>query len=274
MKKQDSSEKGKLQSKTTISRFFGGLLASLSAGLSLGLVTPRIIFACASVPLVLTFIVAYRYKEPAIEDRLYSRIDANFEGSDIELNDDGSVVVQHRIRRLSALKIRLRQLVDTFKSPNILRPLSFLLLLMSTPSSSTSVFYYMTNRLNFSPFFLSMLSVLRHACGLLGAMLYRWKFRQTSMRKLFVITTLIITLFHGMQLILVTGTNEQLGISPKMFVLSSEAADAVIESLSLLPLLVFAAKLCPNGNEGSVYCSIIAATNLVRRRLSRKCTTF
>ena len=78
-----------------------------------------------------------------------------------------------------------------------------------------------------------MLSVLRHACGLLGAMLYRWKFRQTSMRKPFVITTLIITLFHGMQLILVTGTNEQLGISPKMFVLSSEAADAVIESFSL-----------------------------------------
>ena len=108
-----------------------------------------------------------------------------------------------------------------------------------------------------------MLGVTRHACGWLGAALYRLKFRETSLRKMFVCTTLIITVFSGLQIILVTGANEALGISAKVFVLTGEAMDAVVESLGLLPLLVLTAKLTPDGNEGSVYCSMIAATNLV-----------
>lgn len=266
VKKQASEEKGKLQSKTTMSRFIGGLLASIAAGVSLGYVTPRVIFACAAAPLLLTFGVAYRYREPTIDDQLYSRIDAEFEGSDIELNEDGTVRVQQRIRRMSALRIRLRRLIDAFKDPTIKRPLSFLLLLMCMPSSSTSVFYFMTQKLHFEPFFLSMLGVIRHACGWMGAAIYRAKFRQTSLRKMFVSTTLIITVFSGLQIILVTGANETLGISARAFVLSGEAMDAVVESLGLLPLLVLTAKLTPDGNEGSVYCSMIAATNLVCSR--------
>ena len=264
VKRQSATEKGKLQSKTTMARFAGALIASALSGVSLSIVQPRIVFACASAPLLLVFIVAYRFKEAPIDDTLYGRIDERFEGTDVEFEEDGSIQVQTRVLRFTALRIRLRRLVDTFKQPDMTRPLSFLLLLMCMPNCSTAMFYYMTEKLHFEPEFLSLLSVLRHGFGWCGAALYRLKFRTCNLRTIFIVTTLVIMVFHGSQLILVTGANEVMGIPAKAFVIGSDSADAVVESLGLLPMLVLAVKLTPSGNEGSVYCSIIAFTNLAR----------
>lgn len=264
VKRQSADEKGKLQSKTTMARFAGALVASALSGVSLSIVQPRVVFACASAPLLLVFIFAYRYKEAPIDDTLYGRIDERFEGTSVELEEDGTIHVQSRVLRLTALRIRLRRLVDTFRHPHMTRPLSFLLLLMCMPSCSTAMFYYMTEKLHFDPEFLSVLSVLRHACGWCGAALYRLKFRTCNLRTMFVVTTLVIMCFHSLQLVLVTGANEAMGIPAKAFVIGADSADAVVESLGMLPMLVLAVKLTPAGNEGSVYCSIIAFTNLAR----------
>ena len=279
---ESRTDAGKLQSITVGCRFGGALLASFFSGSALEWVSPRVVFAATSVPLMLMVgIVAVWFNEPPCTDPLYSHVRAerDFDGGSLMLESDSApCCIPHRqLSRRTALMLRLRRLMSGLRQPAVWRPTLFILLLNAMPSSSTVIFYFWTGttqralslphshpaaeRLHFSPAFLSLTNSLRHSFGMLGTLMYRRWFRHVPLRRMVLRTVLAITLLSAAQLILVTRLNVAMGMPDWLFVVSEDCVDSIVEALLLLPITVLAARLCPDGVEASMYASIISASN-------------
>jgi hypothetical protein len=60
---------------------------------------------------------------------------------------------------------------------------------------------------------------------------------------------------------LVTGVNRQLGISDEWFCLSDEILLTVLGRLSFMPVLVLAARICPEGVEATLFATLMSVCN-------------
>lgn len=64
-----------------------------------------------------------------------------------------------------------------------------------------------------------------------------------------------------MQVMLVLGINRQLGISDEWFCLSDEILLTVLGRLSFMPVLVLAARICPEGVEATLFATLMSICN-------------
>ena len=64
-----------------------------------------------------------------------------------------------------------------------------------------------------------------------------------------------------MQLVLVTGLNEKLGISNEIFCLGDEIVLTVLGRISFMPVLVLAARVCPEGVEATLFATLMSILN-------------
>ena len=258
---EDAENRGTLQSTNIMFRFLGATAASLASGSALEFVSPRLMFAVTSIPLIVVCVLAARWEEPPIRDTIYAQMTPDYDGIEITFENEGDSVHRHRISKMTAFRTRLRALSAALHNKRILGPLIFIFFINATPSSGAPVFFFLTEELHFSGYLLSMMSTIRHLAGAGGAWLYRKKFRHVPLKRMFIYTTLTITVLHTFVIILVTDTYKTLGIPALVFVVTDETLDSIVESLALLPMLVLAARLCPDGIEASVYASIISVSN-------------
>lgn len=63
------------------------------------------------------------------------------------------------------------------------------------------------------------------------------------------------------QLLLVSRMNLELGISDKVFALTDTAVLTVLGEVSFLPVLVLAAKICPEGVEATFFAALMSLFN-------------
>jgi len=63
------------------------------------------------------------------------------------------------------------------------------------------------------------------------------------------------------QMVLVTGLNRQLGISDELFVLGDSAILTTISQVCWMPVLVFAAQVCPEGVEATLFATLMSILN-------------
>jgi hypothetical protein len=63
------------------------------------------------------------------------------------------------------------------------------------------------------------------------------------------------------QLLLVTRANLRLGFSDVWFAVSDDVAGSFASQLSMMPLLVSAAAVCPKGDEGLLYAGLMSVSN-------------
>lgn len=63
------------------------------------------------------------------------------------------------------------------------------------------------------------------------------------------------------QLMLITGYNEKLGISNEVFALGDSALLTVLGQVSFMPVLVLAARLCPEGVEATLFATLMSLLN-------------
>jgi hypothetical protein len=64
-----------------------------------------------------------------------------------------------------------------------------------------------------------------------------------------------------LQVVLVTGANEQLGISNEYFCLADEIVLTVLGRISFMPVLVLAARICPEGVEATLFATLMSICN-------------
>lgn len=64
-----------------------------------------------------------------------------------------------------------------------------------------------------------------------------------------------------MQVILVTGLNQTFGISDEYFCLADEIVLTVLGRISFMPVLVLAARVCPEGVEATLFATLMSVCN-------------
>ncbi|CAA0823086.1 Folate-biopterin transporter 1- chloroplastic [Striga hermonthica] len=183
----------------------------------------------------------------------------------------GSLVGAYGVRGLNILldstacvgssKNSLIQLWDAVKQPNVFLPTLFIFLWQATPQSDSAMFYFITNKLGFTPEFLGRVKLVTSIASLVGVGFYNGFLKGVRLRKIFLVTTVIGSVLGMTQVILVTGLNRKFGISDEWFAIGDSLILTVLGQVSFMPVLVLAAKLCPEGMEATLFATLMSISN-------------
>ncbi|KAG9158385.1 hypothetical protein Leryth_013123 [Lithospermum erythrorhizon] len=153
------------------------------------------------------------------------------------------------------------QIWGTIKQPNVFLPTLFIFLWQATPQSDPAMFYFTTNKLHFSPEFMGRVKLVTSVASLIGVGLYNGFLKAVPLRKIFLATTLFGTALGMTQIFLVTGFNRQFGISDQWFAIGDSLILTVLGQASFMPVLVLAARLCPEGMEATLFATLMSISN-------------
>eukprot|EP00798_Chlamydomonas_sp_ICE-L_P015797 gene15797-21921_t len=148
---------------------------------------------------------------------------------------------------------RTAKLWETVKRPNILMPIIFVLMWQATPSSESAMFFFQTNELGFTAEFLGRVRLAGAVASLIGVALYNTTLKRVPLRKMLTWCMILGVLLGSTTLILVSGLNRQLGLSDQLFVLGDSVILTVLGQVSFMPILVLAARICPEASTTSSY---------------------
>ncbi|XP_073054401.1 folate-biopterin transporter 1, chloroplastic isoform X1 [Primulina eburnea] len=236
---ESQSTSGSLQSLCWGSSAFGGIVSSYFSGSLVGTYGVRFVFGLTAVLPLITSAVAVLVKEQPVLGS------ARGESSGFVQTSKHSMI----------------QLWDTVKQPNVFLPTVFIFLWQATPHSDSAMFYFTTNRLGFTPEFLGRVKLVTSVASLVGVGLYNGFLKSVPLRNIFLATTLIGTALGMTQVFLVTGLNRQFGISDEWFAIGDSLILTVLGQASFMPVLVLAAKLCPEGVEATLFATLMSICN-------------
>ena len=157
---------------------------------------------------------------------------------------------------------KLKELWDTFQNPAIFRPTMFIFLLNATPATGSVWFYFYTDVLHFSSTFMGTINVVGAVFSLAGVVLFGKYLAAMPFRPILIWSTIISTIFGLSQLLLVFRLNQGMGIPDGFFCLGESAILSVLGWINTMPVLVLAARLCPEGMEATMYALIMSISNL------------
>lgn len=157
---------------------------------------------------------------------------------------------------------QLKQLRQAVTSKQIWLPAAFIFLWQATPSADTAFFFFSTNELGFNPEFLGTVRLATSLAGLVGVWIFQRYLKSVPMRRIFLWTTLISTVLGLTSLILITHTNRSLGIDDRWFSLGDSLILTVAGRIAYMPVLVLAARLCPEGIEATLFALLMSVMNV------------
>ncbi|KAM7277968.1 hypothetical protein ACFE04_005102 [Oxalis oulophora] len=131
----------------------------------------------------------------------------------------------------------------------------------ATPHSDSAMFYFTTNQLGFTPEFLGRVKLVTSIASLIGVGLYNGFLKNVPLRKIFLATTVTGTALGMTQVFLVTGLNRKFGISDEWFAIGDSLILTVLGQASFMPVLVLAARLCPEGMEATLFATLMSISN-------------
>ncbi|EKX73832.1 conserved hypothetical protein [Theileria equi strain WA] len=115
------------------------------------------------------------------------------------------------------------------------------------------MFYFMTEKLHFEPELFGRFAAVQAIANIVGIYCYSKFCKQLNVRKLYVTTTYLVTLFCLMSVVLVKRWNVNMGIPDVAFILTDDSILEFFNEIHALPILVLSVRLCPQGIESSMY---------------------
>ncbi|KAG6393092.1 hypothetical protein SASPL_147322 [Salvia splendens] len=262
---------GSLQSLCWGSSAFGAIISSYLSGSLVGAYGVRFVFGLtALLPLITSAVAVLVREEPVLGP---SRV-LNFS--------------LDRSSFLESSKNTITQVWVAVKQPNVLLPTLFIFLWQATPQSDSAMFYFAllaldyshgfffailmvavnrdlstlrTNKLGFTPEFLGRVKLVTSIASLAGVGLYNGFLKSVPLQKIFLMTTLIGSALGLTQVLLVTGLNRQIGISDEWFAIGDSLVLTVLGQVSFMPVLVLAARICPDGMEATLFATLMPVSN-------------
>ncbi|PWA82284.1 major facilitator superfamily protein [Artemisia annua] len=238
---ETQSVSGSLQSLCWGSSAFGGIVSSYFSGSLVDAYGVRFVFGLTALLPLLTSAVAVLVKEQRFRGPLRGQ---GLSTSFIDTSKDSII-----------------ELWQAIKQPNVFLPTLFIFLWQATPHSESAMFYFTTNKLGFTPEFLGRVKLVTSIASLLGVGLYNGFLKNVPLRKIFLGTTVTGTALGLTQVILVTGLNRRFGISDEWFAIGDSLIITVLGQASFMPVLVLAARLCPEGMEATLFATLMSISN-------------
>ncbi|CAL5209671.1 unnamed protein product [Lathyrus oleraceus] len=241
---ESQSTSGSLQSLCWGSSAFGGIVSSYFSGSLLEAYGARFVFGVTALLPLLTSAVAVLVKE---QPTLGTATGQAFSFPQPEF--------------LESSKQSIIQLWVSVRQPSIFLPTLFIFLWQATPQSDSAMFYFNTNSLGFTPEFLGRVKLVTSIASLLGVGLYNGFLKNVPLRKIFLWTTIFGSALGMTQVFLVTGLNRKFGISDEWFAIGDSLILTVLSQASFMPVLVLAARLCPEGMEATLFATLMSVSN-------------
>ncbi|EFJ32934.1 hypothetical protein SELMODRAFT_84569 [Selaginella moellendorffii] len=222
---------GQLQSFAWLASAAGGLLGNLLSGLALSGMDFESMFTIFVMFLVCHLAIAFMVSEQSFGQR---KRDAG---------KGKAVDIPRQVSKLFGL----------VKSPEILLPLLWFMGSYAViPTLSGTIFYYQSQALKINPVYLGVAKMLGQAGLLAGSMLYERYLKPVPLRRLVGCVQILLSVCMLADIGLVNRINLQLGIPDHFYILGASAFVEAIGQFKILPFMVFFAKLCPAGCEGSL----------------------
>lgn len=157
---------------------------------------------------------------------------------------------------------QLGQLRQAVGRKSIWMPTVFLFLWQATPTAESAFFFFTTNELGFEPEFLGRVRLVTSLASLGGIWLFQRFLKAVPFRVIFGWSTVISAVLGLSTLILVTHANRSLGIDDRWFSMGDSLVLTVMGQIAYMPILVLAARLCPEGVEATLFALLMSVVNL------------
>ena len=229
----DPAIAGGLQSLCWGSAAIGGLISAYFSGSLLETMSPRDVFGIASVlPLAVGGMSLLINEEP-VRRKQYNNNDnmaiidgnpvpADIKESHIKIADTGSVDA------IQSIQTQISSIWETLQQPNIYKPILFLFLWKSTPTSEGAMLYFLTNDIGFGPEFLGRVRLVTAASSLLGVWLYNQYLRRVPIKDILLWTSLVSFPLGLTQLLLISHYNRELGIPDGAFIFGDDVISSIL----------------------------------------------
>ena len=171
----------------------------------------------------------------------------------------------HEDKNAAIIKVSVKKVISGIRqtlNPAILWSALFVFIWRATPNSGGSVSYYMIDVLEFDPEFFGRLSLIGHAMGIIGVLIFRKFLISVSLKKLLFWIIIASVVLSMPTLGLVYGWYEYLGMSPKMFAMADTFISGPLSEIAFLPLLVLIARVCPKGIEATMFALLASIMNI------------
>lgn len=255
---EPEGDAGSLQSFSWIASSIGAIISAYLSGYLLEHFGAKFVFEVTATLPLLVGMAAFAIADPPMSTIFITVPDPNA--------DPNLAKIQPTLSRNSqvwlSLKLNLTQLREAFTNKAIWLPAAFLFFWQATPSADTAFFYFTTNELKFNPEFLGTVKFFASWAGLLGVWLFQRFFRGVPTRTIFFWTTIVSTLLGLTSLLLVTHTNRLLGLDDRWFSLGDSLILTVAGRIAFMPVLVLAARLCPEGIEATLFALLMSVLNI------------
>ncbi|CAK9329105.1 unnamed protein product [Citrullus colocynthis] len=238
------SMSGSLQSLCWGSSAFGGIVSSYFSGSLVGSYGVRFVFGVTAVLPLMTSAVAVLVEE--------KRVCVPLNGPNLPSNGLGF---------LETSKQHIVSLWTAVRQPNVYLPTLFIFLWQATPQSDSAMFFFTTNKLGFTPEFLGRVKLVTSIASLVGVGLYNGFLKNVALRKVFLIMSIIGSALGMTQVFLITGLNRKFGISDEWFAIGDSLIITVLGQASFMPILVLAARICPEGMEATLFATLMSIFN-------------
>ncbi|KAL6763052.1 BT1 family-domain-containing protein [Haematococcus lacustris] len=143
----------------------------------------------------------------------------------------------------------------------ILLPTLFVFLWQATPSAESAMFYFQTNELGFTPEFLGRVRLVGSLASLAGVALYNGALKKVPLKTTLWWSMVLGLVLGSTQLLLVSRLNLKLGLNDQLFVLGDSVILTVLGQATFMPILVLAARLCPEGVEATLFATLMSILN-------------
>ncbi|XP_051129992.1 folate-biopterin transporter 1, chloroplastic-like [Andrographis paniculata] len=241
---ESQSMSGSLQSLCWGSSAFGGIVSSYFSGSFVGAYGVRFVFGLtATLPLITSAVAVLVKEQPILAPEKHHNLISTSSGI------------------VDSMKHNIVDLWSAVKQPNVFLPTLFIFLWQATPQSDSAMFYFATNKLGFTPEFLGRVKLVTSVASLLGVGAYNSFLKNVPLRKIFLSTTIIGSALGMTQVLLVTGLNRKLGISDEWFAMGDSLIITVLSQVSFMPVLVLAARICPEGMEATLFATLMSISN-------------
>lgn len=244
---EPQSTAGSLQSLCWGSASTGAIMSAYFSGWMVQEFGPRPVFlVTAAFPLLVAVAAAVIPEE---------RITA----ANINSGSNGGLV--STLGAAAAMKQQAVALWAAISQRSIFLPALFVFLWQATPTADTAMLFFETNELGFSTEFLGRIRLAASIASLAGVAVYNFALKETPLRKMFLWSALAGTGLGMTQLILILRLNKQWGLSDELFALGDSALLTVLGQVSFMPVLVLAARLCPEGVEATLFATLMSVLN-------------
>ena len=157
---------------------------------------------------------------------------------------------------------QMTRIFEAISDSQIYQPLFFLLFSGLMPSSGDAFANFLLGPLHFSDFEYASIAAVSIVALMGGITIYDNFLKEVHIHKLFYVIIVVQSVLKLTQLLLVYRVNVDWGISDVWFAFGDEVINDTFNFMLQMPVLIFAARVCPKDVEGSVYAFLTMSMNV------------